>query len=209
MIALGIPGEKIRVHHTGVDQAKFRPRERLAAKAALGVEGPLAVSVGYLIPRKGQSFLIEAMAALPGVTLLIAGDGPDRKMLAGRISALGLGERVRLIGAQPHDALPALLAAADAMALPSSSEGLANVWVEALACGTPIVITDVGGARELVDRPAAGRLVARTAEAIAEGIRAVLADPRPADEVAEAARRFTWEANRDALYEHLKGLVGR
>ena len=208
MIALGMPGERIRVHHTGVDQAKFQPRDRAAAKAAIGVEGPLVATIGYLIPRKGQSLLLEAMAALPGVTLLIAGDGPDRDVLAGRIAALGLGDRVRLLGPQPHDALPGLLAAADVMALPSSSEGLANVWVEALACGTPIVITDVGGARGVVDRPAAGRLVARTPDAIAEGIRSVLTDPKPQAEVAEAARRFTWERNTETLYEHLRELAG-
>ena len=207
MIALGMPGERIRVHHTGVDQARFQPRDRAAAKAALGVDGPLVVTIGHLIPRKGQAFVIEAIAALPGVTLLIAGGGPDDAMLARRIAALGLGDRVRLLGPQPHEALPGLLGAADVMALASSSEGLANVWAEALACGTPIVITDVGGAREVVDRPAAGRLVARTPEAIAQGIRSVLADPRPQAEVMEAARRFTWERNTETLYSHLKGLV--
>ena len=68
--------------------------------------------------------------------------------------------RVRFLGARPHDELPGLLAAADVMVLPTVSEGLANVWVEALACGTPVVTSDVGGAREVIDRPAAGRLVA-------------------------------------------------
>jgi glycosyltransferase involved in cell wall biosynthesis len=207
MIALGLPSERIRVHHTGVDQSLFRPRDRTAAKAALRVEGPLVVSVGNLIPLKGQALLIEAMTDLPGATLLIAGGGPDRAALSAQIAEAGLSDRVRLLGALPHDALPGLFAAADVMALPSAREGLANVWVEALACGTPIVITDVGGARELVDRSAAGRLVERTPEGIAAGIRAVLADPRPQDEVAEAAKRFTWERNSETLYEHLKGLV--
>jgi len=209
MIALGLPGERIRVHHTGVDQSMFQPRDRTAAKAVLGVEGPLVVTVGNLIPLKGQALLVEAMTGLPGVTLLIAGSGPDQGALAAQIAAAGLSDRVRLLGALPHDALPALFAAADVMALPSAREGLANVWVEALACGTPIVITDVGGAREVVERPAAGRLVERAPEAIAAGIRAVLADPRPQSEVAEAAKRFTWERNSQTLYEHLMGLVFR
>lgn len=207
MIALGLPGEHIRVHHTGVDQTAFRPGDRTAAKAALGVTGPLVVSVGNLIPLKGHALLIEAMAGLPGITLLIAGRGPEQAALAAQIEGAGLGDRVRLLGALPHEQLPGLFAAADAMAAPSSSEGLANVWVEALACGTPIVITDVGGAREVVDRPAAGRLVERTPTAIAEGIRAVLADPHPQAEVAEAAARFTWERNSEVLFAHLSGLV--
>jgi len=207
MIAMGLPGDHIRVHHTGVDQAAFRPRDRDAAKAALGVTGPLVASAGNLIPLKGHALLIEAMKELPGVTLLIAGHGPERDALEARILRDGLGDRVRLLGPLPHDRLPGLFAAADVMAAPSSSEGLANVWVEALACGTPIVITDVGGARELVDRPSAGRLVARAPDAIAAGIRSVLADPRPQDEVAEAAARFSWERNTQALFEHLSALV--
>lgn len=207
MIAIGLPGDRIAVHYTGVDQTMFQPRDRTAAKASLGVEGPLVVTAGYLIPRKSQALLIEAMHMLPGVTLLIAGTGPDHQALAARIAAGGLQDRVRLLGALPHDGLPGLFAAADVMALPSASEGLANVWVEALACGTPIVIADVGGAREVVDRPAAGRLVDRTPEAIAAGIRDVLANPAPQAEVAATARRFTWERNSELLYAHLQGLV--
>ena len=207
MIAMGLPGERIAVHHTGVDQAMFRPRDRDAAKAALGISGPLVVTAGNLIPLKGQALVIEAMRALPAMNLLIVGRGPDHERLAAQIAAGGLGDRVRLLGALPQDQLPELYAAADVMALASTSEGLANVWVEALACGTPIVITDVGGAREVVDRRAAGRLVERTPEAIAAGIDDVLANPVARDEVAETVRGFTWERNAEALYGHLKGLV--
>lgn len=207
MIAMGMPGDRIAVHRGGVDQRMFRPQDRAAAKEALRVEGPLIVTAGNLIALKGQALLIDAMQALPGVTLLIAGGGPDHDALAARIAAGGLGDRVRLLGPLPHEQLPGLLAAADVMALPSASEGLANAWIEALACGTPIVITDVGGAREVVDRPAAGRLVERTPEAIAAGIREVLGNPVAQAEVAEAVRGLTWERNSEALYRHLKGLV--
>ena len=102
MIAMGLPGERIRVHHTGVDQAMFRPQDRAAARAALGVAGPLVVTAGNLIALKGQALLIDAVAALSGVTLLIAGRGPDHDALAARIAAGGLGDRVRLLGALPH-----------------------------------------------------------------------------------------------------------
>ena len=207
MIAMGMPAEKIRVHHTGLDHMMFRPCDRAAAKKAFGVSGPLVVTVGNLVPLKGQALVIDAVKSLPGVSLLIAGRGPDHDALAARIAAGGLQERVRLLGPLPHAELPGLFAAADVMALPSASEGLANVWVEALACGTPIVITDVGGAREVVDRPAAGRLVERNPAAIAEGIEEVLAHPSPRDEVAQAAKRFSWEQNVEALYEHLARLV--
>ncbi|UZK70879.1 glycosyltransferase [Sphingomonas sp. S1-29] len=207
LIALGVPAEKVRVHHTGVDQARFVPIDRDAAKARLGVTGPLVVSVGALIARKGHAIVIDAVARLAGVSLLIAGDGPDRAALQARIDAAGVGDRVRLLGSVPHDDLPALLGAADVMALASSSEGLANAWVEALASGTPIVITDAGGAAEVVDRPAAGRIVARTVEGFVEGIAAVLAEAPDVGAVRAAAARFTWERNAKALRAHLAGLV--
>jgi teichuronic acid biosynthesis glycosyltransferase TuaC len=207
MIALGMPGDRIRVHHTGVDRALFHPRGRAAAKAALGVSGPLLTSVGYLIERKGQRLAIEALPAIPGATLLIVGQGPARAELEARIAALGLGDRVRMLGPLPHEALPALLAASDAMVLPSSSEGLANVWVEALACGTPVVTADVGGAREVIDRPAAGRLAALDPTAIAAAVNDLLAHPPAVAETCAAVEGFTWEANTAALYAHLRGMV--
>ena len=207
MAALGIPAETIRVHHTGVDLDRFAPRERTGAKAKFGVTGPLVVSVGALIARKGHDVVIDAVAALPGVSLLIAGAGEARTALQAKIAALGIGDRVRLLGALPHDDLPALIAAADVMALASASEGLANAWVEALACGTPIVITDAGGAREVVTDAAYGRVVAREANAFAGAIGEVLAAPPTQEAVRRGAKRFTWGANTDALYAHLRSLV--
>jgi glycosyltransferase involved in cell wall biosynthesis len=208
MAAMGLPEERIGVHYTGVDLDSFRPADRAAAKAALGVGGPLILTVGYLIERKGQGIVIEAMKALPHATLLIVGEGPARAALEAQIESLGLGARARLLGPRPHDALPSLFAAADVMALPSASEGLANVWVEALACGTPIVTADVGGARELIDRPEAGRIVARDAGAVADAIRELLADPPAQTDVRRAAERFTWTANRTALLAHLEAVAG-
>lgn len=207
MIDLGMPGERIKVHHTGVDQSAFRPVDRTEAKKALGVDGPLILSVGYLIERKGQTLVIDAMRDLPGATLLIAGQGPDKAKLQAQIDAAGLNDRVRLIGPQPHEALPPLFGAADVMALPSASEGLANVWVEALACGTPIVISDIGGAREVVDRPAAGMIVDRDPKAIAGAIRSILDNPPAQADTAEAAKKFTWARNTETLYAHLSKLV--
>lgn len=204
MAALGMP--RPRVHYTGVDLDRFVPVERAAAKAALGVAGPLVVSVGALIPRKGHAIVIDAVARLHGINLWIAGEGPERAALTARIAAAGIGDRVQLLGAVPHGDLPALQAAADVSALASSSEGLANAWVESLACGTPVVVADAGGAREVVTG-AAGRIVAREAEAFAEAIGALLAAPPAAEAVRAAASRFTWQANTEALFDHLSGLV--
>lgn len=207
MAAIGIPPGKIRVHHTGVDLDRFAPRDRPAAKAAYGVSGPLVVSVGALIARKGHDVVIDAVAALPGVSLLIAGAGAARDSLEARIVARGVADRVRLLGAIAHDDLPALVAAGDVMALASASEGLANAWVEALACGTPVVITDAGGAGEVVTEAGYGRVVARDAAAFAGAIADVLAAPAPPAAVRKGAERFTWGANTADLYAHLQTLA--
>jgi glycosyltransferase involved in cell wall biosynthesis len=96
------------------------------------------------------------------------------------------------------------------MCLPSASEGLANAWVEALACGTPILISDVGGARELLDGfPLAGRIVERSAKAITVAARTLLDAPPASVAVRAPALRFTWEANATALEAHLRACAVR
>ncbi|MBO9623512.1 MAG: glycosyltransferase [Sphingomonas sp.] len=209
MAALGMPRERIECIYTGVDLTRFAPADRAAAKAALGIDGPLIASVGALIPRKGHAIVIDAVAALPGVHLHIAGEGPERPRLEAQIARLGVGDRVRLLGPVAHDALPPLLAAADVMALASRFEGLANAWLEALASGTPVVITDVGGARQVVRGPAAGRIVDPEPKAFAEAIRALIAAPPEAGMVRAAAEPFTWSANSVALHGFLRELVDR
>jgi teichuronic acid biosynthesis glycosyltransferase TuaC len=207
MVTLGMPADRIAVHYTGVDHARFAVRDRMAAKAALGVSGPLLVSVGALIERKGHALAVAALAGIPESLLVLIGAGPERAALEALAARVGVTDRVRFAGSIDQDAIADWLAAADAMVLMSASEGLANAWVEALACGTPIVIADVGGAREVLDRPEAGRLVARDPRAIAEAVRALLACPPDRTIVAGAAARFSWEVNAAQLYAHLTGLV--
>ena len=210
MIAMGMDANKISVHYTGVDLENFRPiseTERGAVLRAHNVEGPLVVSVGALIPRKAHDIVIEAMVEIENATLLVVGEGQERSRLASLIQARGLSERVRLVGSVPHSELPRLLAAADVMVLMSESEGLANAWVEALACGTPIVISDVDGAREVLDRPEAGRLLPmRRPGAVAEAIKAILAHPPARDAVRKSVERFTWQKNTSELYRRLMSL---
>jgi len=210
MVAMGMEAGKISVHYTGVDLERFHPcseKEREVARKALNVKGPLVVSVGALIPRKAHHIAIEAMVEIENAILLIVGVGQERSRLASLIQARGLTERVRLLGSVPHSELPAIMAAADVMVLMSESEGLANAWVEALACGTPLVISDVDGAREVVDRPEAGRLLTvRTPTAVADAINAILAKPPARDAVRKCAERFTWQKNTSELYRDLVNL---
>jgi glycosyltransferase involved in cell wall biosynthesis len=209
MVALGLPGDRIRVHHTGVDLDRFRPLDRAAAKRQLGVAGPLIVTIGTLIRRKGQWLAIEALERLPGATLILIGEGPDRAALERQAAEAGLSGRVRFIGSRPQAEMPLYLGAADVMLLPTSREGLANVWLESLACGTPVVTSDVGGAREVFDRPAAGALVALDREAIVAAVQAIIAEPPDPAAVRETAKRFGWDANARALADHLGEIAGR
>ena len=153
--------------------------------------------------------MIRALARLPTAHLALVGTGPDKAALMALAREAGLAERVHFLGSLDHTLLPAVLSASDAMVLPSASEGLANAWVEALACGCPLVITEAGGARELVTTPEAGRIVARDADAIAAAVRELVDHPPAREAVAEGAARFSWEANAAALAEYYEGLVGR
>jgi glycosyltransferase involved in cell wall biosynthesis len=217
MAAIGLPRDKITVHYTGLDRSLFRPHGRARSRArltqefgvALPSDAPLLATVGALIPRKGQQFVIRALARLPAAHCVLVGTGPDKATLEALAREAGLAERVHFLGSLDHTLLPVVLSAADAMVLPSASEGLANAWVEALACGCPLVISEAGGARELVTAPEAGRIVARNADAIAAAVRELLEHPPAREAVAECAARFSWEANAAALAEHYEGLVAR
>jgi teichuronic acid biosynthesis glycosyltransferase TuaC len=210
MIALGMDGEKIRVHYTGVDLDRFQPMDKSIVRQELGIkdiDAKLILCVGALIPRKGQDLLIQSLRKLPGYGLMLAGAGPAKDSLQKLATCLGVDNRVTFLGAVPHTDLPKLFNAADVMALPSASEGLANAWVESLASGTPIVISDVGGARELLNDPAAGRIIERNSGDIAHAIRELLDHPIDRDAVRAAALRFTWATNGDALVEHLREIA--
>ncbi|MBT0668530.1 glycosyltransferase [Novosphingobium profundi] len=203
MIALGMPGERIGVHYTGLDRERFRPIERRAARTLVsampGLEiwskGPLIVTPGALIPRKGQQLVLQALIHLPEARLALAGAGEDEARLKAEAAILGVADRVHFLGQVDHDTLPTLLCAADVMVLPSASEGLANVWIEALASGTPIVIPDIGGAREVVKDDTAGRIAERTPEAIAAAIADILDHPPAQAEVAMLVSDFSWGEN--------------
>lgn len=211
MANLGMPRERIMTHHTGIDPALFRPLDRDRARAAWGLprDVPIILSVGAVIERKGQDQVIRAMPLLARDCLyVIAGAGPDRARLAALAAEHGLSDRVIFTGAVPNADLPALYCAADAMVLMSASEGLANVWVESLSCGTPLVLSDIAPAHEMIDAPDAGRISAGTPADLADAITAVLATPP--DRAALCARthaRFSWDRNGAELVAYWRRIA--
>lgn len=198
LIKLGAPPEKIVVARNGVDLALFRPLDRDGVRARLGLSGKVIASVGHLIERKGHHLVIEALTALPEATLIVVGGGEEATSLRRLAHKLGVGDRVRFLGALRHEELVDIYNAADVLALASSREGWPNVLLEAMACGTQAVATPVWGSVEVVNAPAAGRLAkARTSEAMAEALRAALEDPPRREETRAFAEKYSWDETSD------------
>ncbi len=217
MARLGMDRRKIAIHYTGLDRERFRPlahsglRARLNAQLGLNLPETRTVlaSVGTLSEHKGQALVIEALTQMPGARLLLVGTGEDEARLRKLAQSSSVADRVHFLGSLDHDTMPLVLNAADAMVLPTANEGLANAWVEALACGTPLVTTDVGGVRELVRAPEAGVLVSRSVPDIVAGIERVLAQAAPRDLVAASVEQFDWHHHAAALASHYARLTAR
>jgi teichuronic acid biosynthesis glycosyltransferase TuaC len=194
LIDLGAPPDKVTVLRNGVETQLFcPPQDRAAARAALGLTGPTLISVGGLIERKGHHRTIEAMRQLPQFQLLIAGEGPERDRLSALIASHGLADRVRLLGPRPHKELPALYGAADASVLASSREGWANVLLESMGCGTPVVAANIWGNPEVVQAPEAGVIYEdNTADGVAAGVRRLFAALPDRAETRAYAEGFSW-----------------
>lgn len=165
MVELGIEADKIAVIRNGIDRQVFHWREQSTARQQLGLSASdkILVTVSALVPLKGIDRLIAAMKLVvqtqPRACLYVLGEGPERAALTAQIAALGLQQHVFLKGAQPQAELPAWYAVADVFCLASEREGCPNVVIEALACGAPVVASDVGGIGELVPDERFGLLV--------------------------------------------------
>lgn len=194
LVALGVAADRVRVLRNGVDLAQFRLEDRQRLRADLGLSAPLLLSVGGLVPLKGHDLVIRALALMPEAALVIAGEGPERKALGGLVSDLGLAARVRFVGRVDHGDLGRYYGAADALVLASSREGWPNVLLEAMACGTPVVASNVGGMPEVVAAAEAGLLLReRTPQAIVAAVRHLLGAPPDRARTRAYAERFSWD----------------
>lgn len=210
LVALGVTDGHIRVLRNGVDLTLFHPHDRTAQRRALGLSGPTMLSVGNLLEAKGHHLAIEALTSMPGVTLLIAGDGPFKPELEARAAAFGVSDRVRFLGRRPHDELSGLYEAADVLVLASAREGWPNVLLEAMACGTPVVASDVGGIPEVVTAPEAGRLLPeRTSAAVAAAVKSLFAAPPDRAATRAYAEKFSWDETTRGQLDLFKEILGR
>jgi len=210
LVALGVTQEKITVLRNGVDLNHFRPMEQMLLRSKHGLTGMVWLSVGHLVELKGLHIVIAALAQVPDVTLLIAGDGPEEVALRQQTHRLGIGERVRFLGAVKHADLCEYYNTSDVLVLASSREGMPNVVLEAMACGTPVIATGVGGTRELVTSPEAGELMReRTPAALVEAWYRLCARKPDRVSTRRFAERFGWSPTiqaQTALY--LRALSG-
>jgi len=168
-IELGAAVEKTEVVGNGIDTERFQPVARAAARARFGLpdSAKVLISVGALVERKGMHRVIEVLPALlkhhPDLHYLIVGgaspEGDNRTELTAQVARLGLANHVHFLGALPPDELKWPLSASDVFVLATRNEGWANVFLEAMACGLPVVTTDVGGNAEVVCREELGSIV--------------------------------------------------
>jgi len=216
----GADPSRIEIIPQGVDATLFSPGDREAAKRSLGLGGrPVLVFVGRIQPLKGADLAVRALAELPDsrTELLIVGgpSGPDGEQELARLHSLveelGLVTRVRFVPPRRHEELADYYRAADVCVVPSRSESFGLVALEAAACGTPVVASDVGGLRIVVDDGRTGLLVAeRDPHAFADAIGRALrdSDAMAANAIAHAST-FRWSIAAARLRRHYHDLGAR
>lgn len=217
-IELGAPEAKVEVIGNGVDAVRFSPQPQAQARQALGIaaDAPVLIGVGTLVERKGFQRVIELLPALrqrhPGlVYLIVGGAGPEGDMsaaLRAQVAALGLEQAVRFLGPLAPNQLSLPLSAADAFVLATRNEGWANVLLEAMACGLPVVTTDVGGNAEVVCGPQLGRIVPfGDAAALQCAIDEVLSAPWDRAAIRRYAQDNAWDGRIERLVRVFEALL--
>jgi glycosyltransferase involved in cell wall biosynthesis len=211
LVELDVSANKITVLRNGVDLDRFRPTERREWRQRLGLRNTTLLSVGHLIKRKGHDIVIRALPQLPDTQLLIAGDGEEMDALVRLARDSGVADRVVFLGTVPQENLRYYYSAADVLVLASSREGWANVLLEAMACGTPVIASNVWGTPEVVAAPEAGVLMMqRTPQALVEAFQRLFATYPDRDATRRYAEQFSWDATTSGqkrLYDQITGRV--
>ncbi len=208
--ALGVAPAKVEVIGNGVDADRFAPVDRAEARRRLGLaaDAPVLIGVGNLIPSKGFQRVIALLPRLrerhPGLVYLIVGGGATqgdmRASLEAQARECGVADAVRFCGRQLPDELRWFYGAADVFVLATEFEGWANVFLEAMACGLPVVSTRVGGNAEVVMEPDTGELVDWwDADAFAEAVERSLVRNWDRAAILAYARSQAWDERVDRL----------
>ena len=204
MMLPGVSPEKIHVAYSGVDAELFHPGSRQEARSRLGLidDASIILFIGNLLPVKGIDVLVDACSRLARAgteyTCYLIGQGPLRSGLEREVARLGLSDRIQFLGPRPHHQLPDWFRAANVFTLPSRSEGMPNVLLEALACGTPFVASRVGGIPELVNLGPCRLVAPENAGELAESLTLSLQESKArtgTDQVIPKLRNYDDEAS--------------
>jgi glycosyltransferase involved in cell wall biosynthesis len=212
MVAMGAPAEKTRAVLSGCDVSVFHPMDRLAARAKLGIaeDAEAVVYIGRMDMKKGLRELVEAAAALhtarPNLQVYMIGEGADRPLVEAAIQAHNASAYVHAMPECSFDDVAMWMTAADLVTLPSYKEGCPNVVLEALACGRPVVATNVGGIPEIMNEKCGLLVPPRDVQALAKALAETLDRRWDAEDVAAYGGR-SWEAVAAELLPILEELV--
>jgi teichuronic acid biosynthesis glycosyltransferase TuaC len=214
LVALGIDAGHIVALRNGVDLNLFAPpaseADRQLLRQQRGMRRFTLLSVGHLVPVKGHELSIAALPLLMDVDLMIAGSGPELPQLQALAAKLQVSDRVTFLGALPQTELAKLYGAADALVLSSSREGWANVLLEAMACGTPVVASDVWGTPEVVATREAGVLMQQRSPAgVASAIQRLRADMPERAATRRYAEGFSWDDTSAGQRRLFRGILGQ
>jgi glycosyltransferase involved in cell wall biosynthesis len=211
LVEIGVRPETIRVHHNGVDTQRFRLLDKCTARSRVGLPAGrnVILYVGNVKVSKGVEDLIEAAKLLTAERnstplVVLVGGGAAQNRLTAVIRRCALTDDVRLVGPRPHEEIPDWMAAADALCLPSHNEGCPNVVIEALACGRPVVATNVGAIPDFIDEGCGFLVPPQEPAQLATALRAVTSRNWEASSLRARVLPLSWEENARILAAELK-----
>jgi glycosyltransferase involved in cell wall biosynthesis len=209
VLSWGVAADRVTIlPNPAPDLHDLPPREEL--KRSFGLDGATLAFAGRLTAQKSLDRALEAVAAAEGVSLLVAGEGPDRGVLERRAQELGIDGRVRFLGAQTRRRVVELFHAADATILSSSWENFPHTVVEALAAGTPVLAMEAGGVAEVVRDGVNGLLVpAGDTAALTDAVRRYFADAALRDRLRDQAAESVAEYSSDRVFSRLEDVLVR
>ena len=211
LVGLNVEPGRITVLRNGVDLDMFHPpRDREALRRQQGIHRTTLLSVGNLIRGKGHDLVIRALQELPGTELVIIGSGEEDAALRQLAASSGVADRVTFTGTLAHDRLAEYYGAADVLVLASRREGWANVLLESMACGTPVVATRVGGTPEVVAGKEAGVLMERRdVDSLVKSVRMLQENYPDRDTVRRYAERFGWDETTQGQLDLFSAILGK
>jgi len=213
-IELGADPARVSVIPNGVDAENFNIKDKNTCRKDLGLpeDKTILVTVAHLGHRKGHHEVIRALAGLPEDVFLVLVGGPaqggSHETIMAEAEKSGVETRVILAGPQPYDQVARYFSAADASVLASYREGCPNAVLESLACGTPVIATDVGAVRDILPVPGAGCIVPRKeVEPLNKGIKKVLSRKWDPESVLGASKVRSWEQVALEVQTVFKGII--